>query len=369
MIVDSFDLGGSAGVEAASVDKEVLPLGIGMPGVQLLVRARSGQPAGVGEIGEIWFRSPHLALGYLDDPSGTCERFTGNGPDDDPGERTYRTGDRGRYRPDGTVEFFGRSDDQVQLRGFRIEPGEIQAVLGRHPGVRDAVVNLWSDDRSVPQLVAYVVPAATSASNVAELRQHLRTSLPPHMIPAHIVTIDRLPVTPNGKLDGRALPRPTIDASEHSMSSEPHDQLERMLVNIWREVLDRDHIGIHDDFFDLGGFSLLATRLFAVIEERTGKRLRSQRCSTPRPSLSWQTSSATTAGRPAGRRWCPSSPTGRSCRSSTLRRTSSASCSSSTSARSWGLIGRCTVCNRRGSTAGSRPTRASRTWPRTTSPS
>ncbi len=248
--------------------RETLPLGAGIPGVQLLVRSESGAPAGFGEVGEVWFRSHHLALGYLDRPAETAARFV----DPRDGARLYRTGDRGRYNADGEVEFCGRRDDQVQVRGFRVELGEIRAALIEHSTVRDAVVQATAEDGST-RLVAHVVPVTGATVVPDDLRQSLRHQLPAHMVPSDILTIARIPLTPNGKLDRAALPAPEGSSSAVQRGGAPRDEVEKQLVELWQEVLGRPNVGIHDNFFDLGGYSLLATRLFALIEARTGQRI------------------------------------------------------------------------------------------------
>ncbi len=256
--------------------KEALPLGRGMPGSQLLVRTAAGLPAAVGEIGEVTFRSPHLALGYWHDDDLTAARFERDPSGTSPHDQLYATGDRGRFRTDGDVEFLGRNDDQVQLRGFRIELGEIAAALRKQPEISDAAVVLRDDDTEFPRLVAYIVTTPDTPPDTpldpAHLMRSLRNTLPAHMVPSDYVTLDHIPLTPNGKLDRRALPA-TVDTQTTSEDVAPHDTLEWMLVDVWKELLGRKHVGIHDDFFALGGYSLVATRLFALIEERTGKRL------------------------------------------------------------------------------------------------
>jgi aspartate racemase len=183
----------------------------------------------------------------------------------------YRTGDLGRYRRDGSVEFMGRADQQVQVRGFRVELEEIRRALCRHEAVADAVVVARSGDDGRTELAAYAVPASSEPVTTAELAAFLRTMLPAHMVPARIVPIDTIPLTPNGKLDRRALPEPVDEPVE--ATSAARDELEETLIELWGEVLNRANVGIHDDFFDLGGYSLLATRLFALLEERTGQRI------------------------------------------------------------------------------------------------
>jgi amino acid adenylation domain-containing protein len=262
--------------------KALYPLGDGMPDVQLLVLNGVGRQAGVGELGEISMRSPHLALGYLGDEALTRVRFVRNpftGREDD---RLYRTGDLGRYLPDGSVEFVGRADRQVKIRGFRIELAEIEAVLEQHPGVRQCAVLARDDAASVSsaapggdrRLVGYVVPQAMPGPAVGEMRSFLRDRLPDYMVPSTFVLLDALPLTPNGKLNLAALPAPDQVRSEPEAGSVgPRDDLERQLARIWEEVLRVQPIGIGDDFFDLGGHSLLGIRLFARIEKELGEKL------------------------------------------------------------------------------------------------
>lgn len=258
---------------AGARPKEVLPLGVGMPGTQLLVRTSSGDLAAVGEVGEIAIRSPHLALGYWDDDELTAQRFESDPTGDASAGQLYSTGDRGRYRTDGSIEFLGRADEQVELRGFRIELGEVAVALREHPDVLDAVVQLRADDPRHPRLVGYVRAASEQQLDSAELFRALRGVLPAHMVPSDIVQIDRIPITPNGKLDRRALPAPSDLSASTTGDDAPTDSLERMLVDVWQKVLGRGQVGIRDDFFALGGYSLLATRLFALVEERTGEHL------------------------------------------------------------------------------------------------
>jgi amino acid adenylation domain-containing protein len=225
--------------------KEVLPLGRGMEGCQLLVRNRAGLLAGVGEVGEIVFRGPHLAKGYLGDEALTAERF---GPD------TYRTGDLGRYLPDGGVEIVGRADSQVKLRGFRIELGEVEAALERFPGVKECTVIVR--DRA---LVAYLVAKAEPSTR--ELRAFLGERLPDYMVPSAFVVLPALPLTRTGKIDRRALPDP--GRVEERESAAPRNAVEEALAQVWAEVLRRERVGIHDNFFELGGDSIRTIQVVA----------------------------------------------------------------------------------------------------------
>jgi hypothetical protein len=239
-----------------------------MPDVQLLVLNAAGQIAGVGELGEINIRSPHLALGYLGDEALTQARFFDNPFTAEDGDRLYRMGDLGRYLPDGTVEMVGRADRQVKVRGFRIELGEIEAVLRQHHGLQEAVVLAREDLPGQKRLVAYVVPAQEPAPISADLRGHLSARLPYYMVPSAFVTLDALPLTPNRKVDLRALPAPDELPSEiESAYTAPRNPLEEKLAGIWIDVLKVERVGIHDNFFELGGHSLLATHVFARVRD------------------------------------------------------------------------------------------------------
>ncbi|HKB68260.1 MAG TPA: amino acid adenylation domain-containing protein [Pyrinomonadaceae bacterium] len=258
---------------ANTAEKEVLPLGKGIREVQLLVLNAAHQLCGIGEAGEIHFRSPHLARGYLGDETLTDERFIVNPFTKTTSDRLYRTGDLGRYLPDGNVEHLGRVDRQVKIRGFRIEPGEIEAVLTEHPDVRETAVVPQQNASGETYLVAYVVPAENSATT-GELRQYLSEKVPAYMVPTAFVTLDALPLTPNRKLDRRALPIPDqVRQDRRSEFTAPRSAIEQTLANIWQEMLAVEQVGVHDNFFELGGHSLLAVRLFAVIEKKFGKRL------------------------------------------------------------------------------------------------
>ena len=194
------------------------------------------------------------------------------------GERLYKTGDLARYLPDGNIEFLGRLDHQVKIRGFRIELGEIEVALAAHPAVREAVV-LTRGEGAQRQLVAYVVAHELAADigvtppNAAELRNALKASLPDYMVPSAWVFLPALPLTPNGKVDRKALPEPVFDDRVAGAYVGPRDPIELRLALLWEEVLGRQSIGVNEDFFDLGGQSLLAVRLMARIEQAWGVHL------------------------------------------------------------------------------------------------
>ncbi len=248
--------------------KEILPLGKGIEDVQLLVLNSSMQLAGIGETGEVYVRSPHLAKGYKSDGKLTRERFISNPFGQRADDRLYKTGDLGRYLPDGNVESLGRADLQVKIRGFRVELGEIEAVLGAHQDVREAIVIAREDITGHKLLAAYIVGPENQTSTVGELRSYLKEKLPEYMIPAAFVILDALPLTPNGKVDRRALPAPAERSAEHQDDYiAPRSSLEQRLAEIWSEVLGLECVGIHQNFFELGGHSLLATQLISRVQD------------------------------------------------------------------------------------------------------
>lgn len=244
--------------------KPIIPIGAGFPDVQLLILNEAGNQAGIGELGEIYLRSPHLAEGYHD-PAMSSARFLPNPFTRIAEDRLYRTGDLGRYRSDGQVEGAGRNDRQVKIRGFRIELGEIEAALLRHSAVRQAVVVRYATE-AIEHLVAYIVSTTETAPDFAALREFLGRDLPDYMLPAHFIPIPRVPLTPNGKLDERALPDPgDYLAVVTEMEILPRNEVEEWLAGVWAELLHRDRVSVTANFFALGGHSLLATRLISRV--------------------------------------------------------------------------------------------------------
>ena len=247
------------------------PIGRAIPGWQVYLLDRVGQPVPVGVVGEMFVGGAGVARGYLNRPGLTADRF---GPDtlgDVPGARLYRSGDLARRRPDGELEYVGRADHQVKIRGFRIELGEIEATLARHPAIREAVVVVREDRAGDPRLVGYIVARSEPAPTSSELRRHLKATLPDYMVPAAFVALPALPLTENGKVDRRALPapggsRPDLDGAFVA----PRTEVEAQVAAIWAAVLDLDEVGVHDNFFDLGGHSLLATRAVSRLRETFG---------------------------------------------------------------------------------------------------
>jgi amino acid adenylation domain-containing protein len=245
-----------------------VPLGHGIDDVQLLVRDAAGGPAGVGELGEIVVRTPHLALGYVGDPVLTAERFL----EPTPGDRWYRTGDLGRHLPDGRVEFAGRRDGQVKIRGFRVELAEVAAALETHPDVARAVATV-AEVEGDAEVVAYVVAAPAATPRAAELTAHARSLLPPYAVPGAVLTVDRIPLGANGKADLAALPAPQrrrVGAPEYRP---PRSPVEQLIAAAWRDTLGLAAVGLDDNFFDLGGSSLRLVRVQLQVQAGIGRAL------------------------------------------------------------------------------------------------
>jgi microcystin synthetase protein McyA len=242
---------------------------IGRPiyNTQLYVLNRLGLPAPVGVVGELYLGGLGVSRGYLNRPELTAEKYMPDPFGATPGARLYRTGDLARYLPDGRVDFLGRRDQQVKIRGYRIELGEIEAALHAQAGVREALVTARADGAGQSRLVAYVVGGA-AAGGVSELRAGLRERLPEYMIPSAFVFLDELPLTPNGKVDRKALPEPEGVRPELTAAYlAPRTDAERVVTEIWRRLLQVEQVGVHDNFFDLGGHSLLLARVHAELRE------------------------------------------------------------------------------------------------------
>ena len=245
------------------------PVVVGRPlaNTQIYILDRNLQPVPVGVPGEIHIAGDGVAHGYLNRPELTAEKFIPDPFSRNPNARMYKTGDLGRFLPDGRIEFQGRADNQVKVRGYRIELGEIEAVLSKHPAVNESVVVVREDVPGNKRLVAYVVSGNT-ATQAQELRAWVRQHLPEYMVPVAFVGMDRLPLTPNGKVDRRNLPAPESTRAELDRRSSPwKTPLEGVIADIWADVLQIDAIGTDDDFFELGGHSLLATQAISRIRE------------------------------------------------------------------------------------------------------
>jgi aspartate racemase len=251
-----------------------LPIGRPIANTQIYLLDRHLQPVPTGVPGEVYIGGAGLARGYLNRPELTAERFIPNPFSKELGARIYKTGDSGRYLPNGDIEYLGRLDDQVKLRGFRIELGEIETVLNQHPSVQESVVLVREDVPSIKRLVAYVVVNQVPAPAMQELQHFFKEKLPDYMLPSAFVLLEALPLTPNGKVDRRALPAPNTDRPElQSAFVAPRDPLELQLAHIWEDLLDVRPIGVTDNFFNLGGHSILAVRLMAQIQHQFGQNL------------------------------------------------------------------------------------------------
>lgn len=249
-----------------------ISLGRPIANTQVYVLDFNREPVPVGIPGELYIGGMGLARGYRGQPQLTAERFVSN--PFRPGERFYRTGDQVKWLPDGRLDYVGRIDHQVKLRGFRIELGEIESVLGNDSTVKQAVVIVREDVPGDKRLVAYVSPRDGSACDPSSLRRALREVLPDYMVPAAIVPLSEFPLTPNGKVDRASLPSPSAEPEHDGVQAiEPRNRVELQLVAIWEQVLGITPIGVRDNFFSLGGYSLLALRMFSAIEQTFGKRL------------------------------------------------------------------------------------------------
>lgn len=253
----------------------IVPIGRSIPETKLYILDSKLQQVAEGEQGELCVSNPCLARGYLNRCDLTAEKFIPNPFQDGLSSRLYRTGDLARRREDGVIEFLGRGDYQVKIRGQRLELGEVESVIRTHEWVRDCVVTARGDHPDEKYLAAYVVLADKNlTSNL--LRDFIRNRLPDYMVPSTFVFMDALPLTPNGKINRLALPDPSIItpvAREFDLSETPRNHIEQTIANIWKNLLKLDHVGIHDNYFDLGGHSLMSVRMFARVERDLGVRL------------------------------------------------------------------------------------------------
>src|SRR5579859_37843 len=246
-------------------------IGQPIPDLRAFVLDSEMQLAPIGVAGELFVGGAGVARGYLNRPELTAQRFVPNPYSSEPGSRLYRTGDQARWLPNGTLEFLGRLDHQVKIRGFRIELGEIEAVLCQAAGVRECVVVVREEESGEKKLVAYLVMHPDSVIDPNQLRNHIQQNLPEYMIPASFVILDNLPLTPQGKVDRRALPAPQsmgIHAAADFVA--PRTPVEETLAAIWAEILEVERVGVYDNFFELGGHSLsmiqLASRLKSAFQ-------------------------------------------------------------------------------------------------------
>ncbi len=246
----------------------IVPIGSPISHAQMHVLDGALNPVGKGSTGELYIGGAGVARGYFNLPELTGEKFINDPFSEEAGARLYKTGDLARYLPNGAIEYVGRIDDQVKIRGFRIELGEIESVLSQSNRVREAVVTAYEQGGD-KRLAAYVVSASELKLDADNLRSFLRQKLPEYMVPSTFIEIPKIPLTPNGKIDRKALPAPDKDTQIKEGYEGPSTETEKTVAKIWRELLGADSIGIHDNFFDLGGHSLLATQALVKIANET----------------------------------------------------------------------------------------------------
>ncbi len=251
------------------LNRKNIPLGRGIENVQLLILNNQQNLAGIGELGEIYVRTPYLSKGYIGSNELNEERFIINPITEIPDDKLYKTGDLARYLADGNIEYFGRIDNQVKIRGFRIELGEIEAVLNTHAQIQQAVVMPREDVPGDKRLVAYIVTSDESLTS-HQLREFLKQKLPEYMVPSAWVMLDKLPLTPNGKIDRQALPAPDGEITRTDQYVAPRTPREEIIANIFAQVLNVQNVGIDHNFFELGGHSLLATQLVSRLRRAFG---------------------------------------------------------------------------------------------------
>lgn len=254
--------------------RDFVPIGRPVANAQIYILDHRLQPVPIGVTGELHVGGESLARGYLNLPELTAVKFVPDPFSDKPGARFFKTGDLGRYLPDGSIEFLGRVDEQVKIRGFRVELGGIEAVLRRHAGIRDVAVLAHEDQPGEIRMVAYVVPAASASLTIEDLRSLLRRKLPEYMMPSAFVLLDRLPLLPSGKLNRRALLQAgggRLGPSEAVVA--PRTPIEDAVARVWKEVLGLETISIYGNFFELGGHSLLAVRAASRLRAELGVEL------------------------------------------------------------------------------------------------
>ena len=247
-----------------------IAIGYPISGTQVYILDEQLQPVGSNLTGELYIGGDGLARDYLDRPDLTTAKFAIISIDGKP-ERLYKTGDLGRYLPDGKIEFLGRVDNQVKIRGYRVELGEIEKVLAQHPDVGENVVLARPLETGEKQLVAYIVPQSTGGCTSSEIRRFLAQRLPEYMLPSAVVWLTELPLTANGKVDRQQLPAPSRERPQLEQAYiAPQNELERTLTDIWANLLNLDRVGVDDNFFDLGGTSLYVLELISTIEVGMG---------------------------------------------------------------------------------------------------
>jgi hypothetical protein len=263
-----------------------VPIGRPIANTQIYILDDRLEPVPLGVTGELYIGGAGVARGYLNRPELTAERFIADPFGGESGGRLYKTGDLGRYRTDGAIEYLGRNDFQVKIRGFRVELGEIESRLQGCAGVRDAVVVAREDVPGDKRLVAYVVGEPEVELSASTLREALSSVLAEYMVPSAYVMLPSLPLTPNGKLDRRALPAPDASAVVSRAYEAPLGEVEEAIAQVWQELLGLERVGRHDQFFELGGHSLLAIQVVSRLRQRQPHQLDTHRHRSTRDRLS-----------------------------------------------------------------------------------
>jgi amino acid adenylation domain-containing protein len=264
-------------LKEVTADDGFISIGKPIDNTQIYILDKFQNPLIAGAAGEIYIGGEGIAHGYLNQPELTAEKFVSDPFLDEPGAKMYRTGDLGTFTPDGNLMYLSRIDAQVKIRGYRIETGEIEFNLAKEDNIKQAVVIARADSNGVDKLVAYVILKDAHSQDSSELiqqwRSNLRASVPDYMVPDNFVLIDAMPMTPNGKVDKKALAAQDIASVETVKYIAPRTDIEKLVADIWIELLGIEKVGIHDNFFELGGHSLIAVQVMARIEKETGKRL------------------------------------------------------------------------------------------------
>ena len=255
-------------IEKNCTHNKTIPIGRPIANIQIYLLDQHLNLVPVGVTGEVYIGGVGVGRGYLNSPELTAEKFIPNAFSEQSATRLYKTGDLARYLPNGDIEYINRIDHQVKIRGFRIELGEIESFISQHPAVREAVVIVRSDSADSQRLVAYVVSHSEQTLAISELRRFLESKLPNYMVPATFMMLEALPLTPNGKVDRQVLPVPNLVSPElEAVYQPPQTEVEQAIANLWQEVLHVDKLGINDNFFEIGGHSLLMVKIHSQLRE------------------------------------------------------------------------------------------------------
>jgi acyl-coenzyme A synthetase/AMP-(fatty) acid ligase/acyl carrier protein len=246
---------------------QIVPIGYPVANTQMYILDPQLQPVPIGVSGELHIGGVQVARGYRNRPELTAEKFVPDPFSAEPGARLYKTGDLARYLTNGAIEYIGRTDFQVKIRGLRIELGEIESLVAEYGGVSQSLVILREDQPGDKRLIAYLVGKPGQTVQITELRNHLKKKLPDYMVPHHFILLDAIPLSPNGKADRRALPTPTEERVSEIPYIAPTNSTQRTLAQIWQDLLRVEKVGIHDSFFDLGGHSLLLVKMLRRLKE------------------------------------------------------------------------------------------------------